>query len=272
METNRPEGPFAQSVEIVALVKAPPQKLANLFASLNAEQTKRKFADLSEAIREKSEAFESAFKDAADRWDELTPCLSQMQSLLSQRGEKRKVVLREAGLPSWTEWFERFKKELAWKISLRAVQKKLAALREKSNGGKYGKAGGLGQSAKPESEKALYKHGYQAGKAEVQKQLNAAAENESALAGRVADLEKENERLQGITDGLQKQLQESGDKTAVKHPSQVEMLKEFAKLAVEAFEIINGKYGERLMGNPEGKRLVEIAKKAAAMKGKVKVL
>jgi hypothetical protein len=49
------------------------------------------------------------------------------------------------------------------------------------------------------------------------------------------------------------------------------MLKGFAMLAVEAFEIINGKYGERLMSNPEGKRLVELAKKAAAMKGKVKL-
>ena len=269
---NPPEVPRARPAPPVALAKTPPQKLANLFASLDAEQTKKTYADLSEAIRDKSEAFESAFKDAADRWDELTPYLSQMQSLLSQRGAQRKAVLQEAGLPSWTDWFERFKKELGWKISLRAVQKKLATLRGKSDGGKDGKAEGRGQSAKPESETALYKHGYQAGKAEVQKQLNAAAEKESALAGRVADLEKENERLQGIARQLQEQRQEGGDKAVGKLPPHVERLKEFAKLAVEAFEIINGKYGERLMGNPEGKRLVEIAKKAAAMKGKVKVL
>jgi hypothetical protein len=271
MATNQPEVSLAQSAKPGALVKTPSRKLANQFASFDAEQTKKKFADLSEAIRDKSEAFESAFKDAADRWDELAPCLSQMQSLLSQRGEQRKAVLQEAGLPSWTEWFERFKEELRWKISLRAVQKKLAALRERSDGRKDGKAEGPGTSAKPESERAPYKHGYQAGKAEVQAKLKAAAEKQTTLERRVTELEKENQKLQGIADGLQRQLQESGDKAVGKLPQHVERLKEFAKLAVEAFEIINGKYGERLMGNPEGKRLVELAKKAVPMKGKVKL-
>jgi hypothetical protein len=128
---NPPEVALAQLAEPVALAMTPPPQLANRFASWDAVQTKNAFTDLSESIRDKSEAFEGAFKDAANRWDELTPCLSQMQSLLSQRGEQRRAVLREAGLPGWTEWFEGFKKELSWKISLRAVQKKLAALRDK---------------------------------------------------------------------------------------------------------------------------------------------
>jgi hypothetical protein len=258
MATNQPEGPLAQSVETVALVKAPPQKLANWFASLDADQTKKQFADLSEAIRGKAEVFKDAYRDAAGRWDELTPYLSQMQSLLSQRGAQRMAVLQEAGLPSWTDWFEDFKKGLGWKISLRAVQKKLSASRDKGKGGKDGKADN--------------QRGYEAEKKKMQAQLNAAAKKQASLAGRVADLEKENKRLHGVADKVQEQPKKGESKAVVSLQAQVEGLKEFAKLAVEAFEIINGKYGERLMGNPEGKRLVEIAKEAAAMKGKGKLL
>jgi hypothetical protein len=134
------------------------------------------------------------------------------------------------------------------------------------------KAEGRRQASKTQRERPTNRHGYEAEKAEMQSQLKAAAEKEAALAGRIADLEKENERLQGIARQLQEQAQESGDKTAAKLPSHVERLKEFLKLATEAFDIINGRYGERLMASLEGKRLVEIAKKAAAMKGKVKVL
>ena len=271
MATTRPEGSLAQSVKPGALVKPPPPQLANMFASWDAEQTKKQFTDLSEAIRDKAEAFECAFKDAADRWDELTPYLSQMQSLLSQRGEQRKAVLREAGLPSWTEWFEGFKKELRWKISLRAVQKKLAALRDKGNGGKDGKAEGPGQASKPQRERPHNQRGYEAEKSEMQAQLKAAAEKQAALAGRVADLEKENEKLQGIAGGLQQQRQEGGDKVVARLRAQVEGLKGIADLAAEAFEIINGNFGDRLMASEEGKRLVAIAKKVLAMRGKLKV-
>ncbi len=272
MAANPPEVSLAQSAEPGTLAKTPPQKLANLFASLDAEHTKKAFADLSEQIRDKSEAFACAYKAAAEEWDELTPHLSRMQSLLSQRGEKRKAVLREAGLPSWTEWFESFKKELGWKISLRAVQKKLAVLRDNSVSGKGGNAEGHGQAAKPENERALYKSGYRAAKAEVQEQLNAAAAEKAALEGRVAELEKENEKLQGIAGGLQEQPEESKGKEVARLRAQVEGLREIAGLATEAFKIINGKYGERLMASAEGRRLVEIAKKAAAMRGKLKVL
>jgi hypothetical protein len=52
-------------------------------------------------------------------------------------------------------------------------------------------------------------------------------------------------------------------------PPPIKRLKKFAKLAVAAFGVINGKCGDRLMGNPEGKHLADIAKKAAEMKGKV---
>jgi regulator of replication initiation timing len=157
------------------------------------------------------------------------------------------------------------------KISLRAVQKKLANLRDKSVGGKNANADGRGQSAQPETEKGLYKHGYQAAKSELQAQLKTAAEKESALAVHIADLEKENEKLQGIARQLQEQPGKGEAKAVSKPRPHADALKEFVGLAAEAFRIINGKYGERLMGNADGNRLVEIAKKAAAMKAKVKV-
>jgi DNA repair exonuclease SbcCD ATPase subunit len=261
---------LAVPAQPVALAEASPWELANQFASFDAEQAKKEFADLSEEIRGKTEAFACACKDAAEKWDELTPRLSRMQALLSQRGEKRQAVLREAGLPTWTEWFEGFKKDLGLKISLRAVQKRLAKLRDKSAGGKVGRAGGCRKRAKPESEKAPYKHGYQAAKAELQPQLKAAAERQDALGKRIAELEGDNKRLRGIADEVQQQLQESVDGAAANLPPQFERLKELAKLAAEAFRIINGRFGERLMGSPDGNRLVELAKKAAAIKWKGK--
>lgn len=196
------------------MARTPPPKLANKFASLDAEQTKKTYADLSEAIRGRSEAFEGAYRVAADRWHDLIPCLAQMRSLLSQRGEQRRAVLREAGLPGWTEWFERFRTERGWNISMRAVQKKLAAFRDGSDGGKHGKGEGGGRAARPDSEKPLYRRGYVAGKAEMGAQVKAAAERQAALAGRVAELEKENEWLQGIAGGFQQQPREVGDKAA----------------------------------------------------------
>lgn len=255
----------------VALAETSPRKLANQFASFDAEQTRQAFADLSEEIRDKAEEFACACKGAAEKWDELTPRLSRMQALLSQRGEKRQAVLREAGLPTWTEWFEGFKKDLGLKISLRAVQKRLARLRDRSAGGRDGRVGGRRRPSKPESETAPYRHGYQAAKAELQPQLKAAAERQDALGKRIAELEGENRRLRGIADEAQQQFQEGADGAAASLSPQLERLKELTKLATEAFRIINGKFGERLMGSPEGNRLVDLAKKAAAIKWKAKL-
>jgi hypothetical protein len=127
------------------------------------------------------------------------------------------------------------------------------------------------RTAKPESETALYKHGYQAAKAEVQMQLNAAAEKQAALGSRIAVLEKENERLQRIAHQSQAQSQAGEGKPASNLGRRVEDINDIETLAAEAFRIINGNFGQRLMGSPEGNRLVGIAKKAAAMKGRIKV-
>src|ERR1700728_1744219 len=57
----------------------------------------------------------------ADRIDgELLPLLDEMQTLLSQRGEAH-----EAGLPTWTKWYEAFCTRMNKRMSLRTVQRKL---------------------------------------------------------------------------------------------------------------------------------------------------
>jgi len=55
------------------------------------------------------------------------PLLDQMQALLSQRGEERKKVLKEAGLPTWTKWVKEWTEELD--ISLRTIQRHIQELR-----------------------------------------------------------------------------------------------------------------------------------------------
>lgn len=135
-----------------------------------------------------------------------------------------------------------------------------------------GKAESRGKSAKPQRGRPENQGGYEAEKKEMQAKLTAAAKENAALAKCVAELEKENEKLRAIADGLQKQLQESVDKTAAKLPSQVEKLRAIAGLAEQGFEIVNGELGNRLMGSVDGKRLVDIAKKVLAMRGKLKVL
>ena len=126
---------------------------------------------------------------------------------------------------------------------------------------------GPSRTAKPESETAPYKHGYQAAEAKVLMQLHAAAEKQAALAKRIAGLEKDNEKLQLIAYQSQMQSQAGEGKPASNLGKRVEDINDIETLAAAAFKIINGNFGQRLMGSPEGNRLVEIARRAAAIKG-----
>ena len=60
---------------------------------------------------------------------ELLPALAKMQALLSQRGANKNERKRfnSLNLPSWTEYFERFKQQAHLEASLRAVQRGLKA-------------------------------------------------------------------------------------------------------------------------------------------------
>jgi type II secretory pathway pseudopilin PulG len=60
--------------------------------------------------------------------EEIIPYLERMQRLLSQRGADRRMVLKRAGLPAWTEWAERYARSLH--CTLRTVQRHILLVRE----------------------------------------------------------------------------------------------------------------------------------------------
>jgi hypothetical protein len=60
--------------------------------------------------------------------DQMVPYLAKMQSLLSQRGADRRKVLRQAGLPGWTQWARDYASRLD--RSLRTIQDRIKRFRE----------------------------------------------------------------------------------------------------------------------------------------------
>jgi len=67
------------------------------YESLDRDATKKTFDELAGVL-----------DDLANRVihtvNEITPHLASMQALLSQRGRDREKVLKQAGLPTWTQW------------------------------------------------------------------------------------------------------------------------------------------------------------------------
>ena len=59
----------------------------------------------------------------------MLPLVDQMQSMLSQRGSRRKLMTT-LGLPTWSEWFEDFRKQLHEDITVRTIQRRLRVYRE----------------------------------------------------------------------------------------------------------------------------------------------
>ena len=75
------------------------------------------------------DAFVGRIVDATEEFKNLIlPLLDQMQSMLSKRGSRRKL-LDIAGVQTWEEWFEDFEKRLHLDISLRTIQRWLKAYR-----------------------------------------------------------------------------------------------------------------------------------------------
>jgi hypothetical protein len=75
------------------------------------------------------DAFVGKIVDATEEFKNLiVPLLDQMQSLLSERGSRRKL-LDLAGAPQWGEWFEDFEKRLHLDITFRTIQRWLKQYR-----------------------------------------------------------------------------------------------------------------------------------------------
>ena len=108
-------------------VKAP-------FESLGADETKAAFSELDALLT-------GLAATVVHTLDQMVPYLANMQSLLSQRGKDRKKVLRQAGLPTWTEYATGYANKLD--CSLRTIQDHITELH---------RTGRSGPSRKPKNQ------------------------------------------------------------------------------------------------------------------------
>ncbi len=88
--------------------------------ALDVKATKAKYDRLDKTLTGLAGEFAYTLK-------RLAPHLAEMQSLLSQRGSDRKKVLKDAGLPSWTEYARAYAKKLD--CSLITIQRHITKLR-----------------------------------------------------------------------------------------------------------------------------------------------
>jgi hypothetical protein len=87
------------------------------------------YLKLNGQITARLDAFVGKIVDATEEFRTLIrPLLDQMQSLLSKRGSRRKL-LNIAGVPTWEEWYGDFEKRLHLDITLRTIQRWLKAYR-----------------------------------------------------------------------------------------------------------------------------------------------
>lgn len=91
------------------------------FENLGIERTRKIYTELNSAL-------EGLAGRVVHTLEEIAPYLARMQSLLSQRGADRKMVLKKAGLPAWTEWAEKYARSLHY--SLRTIQRRIVVVRE----------------------------------------------------------------------------------------------------------------------------------------------
>jgi hypothetical protein len=88
------------------------------------------YLNLNGQITAHLDVFVGRLVDATEEFKNLIlPLVDQMQSLLSERGSRRKL-LNIAGVQTWEEWFEDFEKRLHLDISFRTIQRWLKRYRE----------------------------------------------------------------------------------------------------------------------------------------------
>jgi hypothetical protein len=110
--------------------KATKIKLAKNFVSLGpaALGLIEKYRALDESAHENAKRVIPACDTLSSASDELLPILSEMQSLLSQRGENRDLF-RDANLPGWEKWWKSFQKKTGMDTTFRNVQLRLRKYR-----------------------------------------------------------------------------------------------------------------------------------------------
>jgi len=99
-------------------------------ANLTPGEAHDEYLNLNGQITVHLDAFVGKIVDATEEFKTLIlPLLDQMQSLLSKRGSRRKL-LNIAGVPTWEEWYGDFEKRLHLDISFRTIQRWLKLYRE----------------------------------------------------------------------------------------------------------------------------------------------
>jgi hypothetical protein len=98
-------------------------------SELTPGEVHAEYLNLNGKITAHLDAFVGKIIDATEEFRTLIlPLLDQMQSLLSKRGSRRKL-LNIAGVQTWEEWFEDFEKRLHLDISFRTIQRWLKQYR-----------------------------------------------------------------------------------------------------------------------------------------------
>ncbi len=91
------------------------------YDTLGVEGTRKVYTELNAAL-------EGLAGTVVRTMEEIVPYLARMQALLSQRGADRKMVLKKAGLPTWTKWAEGYAASLH--CTLRTIQRHILLVRE----------------------------------------------------------------------------------------------------------------------------------------------
>jgi hypothetical protein len=92
-----------------------------------ANQLRAAFDETHEWIRQSA-------KEANRKNADVIVALARMQSILSERGQEHRKLMGEAGIGhwTWTGYFQWFKEEFRYDLTLRTVQRKIAELTGKS--------------------------------------------------------------------------------------------------------------------------------------------
>jgi DNA methylase len=99
-------------------------------SELTPGEVHAEYLNLNGQITTHLDTFVGKIVDATEEFKNLIlPLLDQMQSLLSKRGSRRKL-LNIAGIPTWEEWYRDFENRLHLDISFRTIQRWLKQYRE----------------------------------------------------------------------------------------------------------------------------------------------
>jgi hypothetical protein len=96
--------------------------------TITTKQLQSEFTNLQKQIDSKLDIYVAQAKKATADFDAMVPMLDRMQAMLSQRGKLRELM-DSAKLPTWTQWFESFRKRLDEDVTLRTIQRKLREYR-----------------------------------------------------------------------------------------------------------------------------------------------